>query len=50
MKNDRTSARNEKHESRDRKRDRDGVQAKRKAARKAKQNRRAFESGTGKHR
>lgn len=39
---------NEKHENRDRKRDRDGVQAKRRQARRAKAKRRAFESG-GKH-
>jgi len=38
---------NTKHENRDRKRDRDGVQAQRKAARKAKNKRRAFETGHG---
>lgn len=41
--------RNEKHENRDRKRDRDGVQAKRRDARRAKAKRRAFEAN-GKHR
>lgn len=46
MKNDITRT-DSKHESRDRKRDRDGVHAKRKQARKAKQRRRAFESGHG---
>lgn len=36
-----------KFEGKDKTRDRDGVQAKRKAARKAKSKRRAFESGHG---
>lgn len=40
---------NTKHENRDRKRDRDGVQAKRRDARRAKAKRRAFET-SGKHR
>lgn len=39
----------ENHENRDRKRDRDGVQAQRRAARRAKEERRVFEEG-GKYR
>jgi len=47
MSKDKQATDKTKHENRDRKRDRDGVQAKRKQARKAKQNRRSFESGHG---